>query len=350
MNPRSVPQSAKQKRRKKHRNRRRFILLSAFLLLVLLVACLIMLIVHSLDSSSPAASNQSSQKTAPPTTTTTTIRTIAAENLDARLGSFGIVLYDETQDAIVYSRYADVQFAPASLTKLLTAALVCKYTDENTEFTVGDERSLVAKDASIAQLQVGMRLSRQMILDAILLPSGNDAAYTAAVHIGRQESGNPSLDAISAAAAFADLMNAQLKELGCTGSHFVTPDGYTAPEHYTTPADMLRIAQYARSFADIRETVMQRTVTHVPLSGQRKTWNNSNLMLYEKTEGKDNAYYNPYVTGMKTGYTSEAGHCVVISANRDGRELIAVVMNAPTSDIRWADAAALVEAGFNNMP
>ena len=95
---------------------------------------------------------------------------------------------------------------------------------------------------------------------------------------------------------------------------------------------------------------MQKTVTHVLLSGQRKTWNNSNLMLYEKAQGKDNAFYNPYVTGMKTGYTSEAGHCVIISANRDGRELIAVVMNAPTSDIRWADANALVEAGFENMP
>jgi D-alanyl-D-alanine carboxypeptidase (penicillin-binding protein 5/6) len=273
------------------------------------------------------------------TTTTTTTRPTIAVN--APLSSARIVLYDKTHSSLLYSINADEQCSPASLTKLLTASLAVEYCSADEVFTVGTEISLLEPDSSTAGLQQGYQLTRDMIINALLLPSGNDAAYTIAAHVGRLVSSDESLSDIAAVRIFIGLMNDKLAEIGATNSHFSDPDGYYSSDHYTTAYDMLLITEHAMQYDIIRTTVAQTSVSFTLLSGEPVQWYNSNVMLFENS-----AYYLQGITGMKTGYTNEAGYCVVVSAEQNGMELIGVVMGATTSDSRWSDALSLMEQGF----
>lgn len=339
------------KRNQKYRRRRRIVYTCVALVILLLAVLLYFLIRFVIvrfdplgDASSAAAT------TAPTTTTTTTIRTLPAADLDARLGSYGIQLYDLTQDAVVYSRNAEEMCYPASLTKLLTAIVGINKCSEDTVFTVGSQiKTIIDPQSSTAGLKAGMKLDLPTLLDAMLLPSGNDAAYVLALHVGRLEAGGAAISDADAIANFSRLMNETASGLGCKNSHFANPDGIYNDQHYTTPADMMRIARHAATYPLIRNTVSKKTARDILVSGQDVTWHNSNVMLYETYKNAANPYYMPEVTGMKTGSTNESGKCLVVSAIRDGRELLAVIMNSATDAIRWEDAVTLLNAGFDNV-
>lgn len=283
--------------------------------------------------------SDASQTTEEPTTTT--IPTVPTIAVTSKLSSPRIVLYDETHSTVLYSSNASERCYPASLTKLMTAAVAVDQCTPDEIFTAGTELNLVDSQSSKAGLEKGYKLTRDQILDALLLPSGNDAAYTIAAHVGRKVSGDQSLSDIEAVRAFINLMNQKAQEIGATGTHFTDPDGFHDDNHYTTASDMLLIAENARKY-DILKTKMAATAVHYTIaSGQTVSWENTNKIIDPKS-----AYYFNGANGMKTGSTDQAGYCVVASAQKNGVTIVAVVMGSPKHDNCFTDADALFKQAF----
>lgn len=281
-----------------------------------------------------------------PTPAVTVSMPLPQEFVDDNTTSKYIVLYDVKNDTTLYSKQADTKCYPASMTKLLTAIVTVKYAKEDTVFTVGDEIRLIDPESSRAYLRIGNRLDLQTLLEAMLLPSGNDAAYVAATNVGRIIANNSNLSAKDAIAMFCREMNTTATELGATHSHFANPDGIHNVNHYTTAADMLRIAKYAYAQPTIAGVISEAQVTRSFLSGESGvTWYNTNYLLRTGTR-----YYFDSATGMKTGHTDQAGYCLAASAEKDGVTLIAILMGAENSDGRFEDARGLFTVCFDAVP
>ena len=251
------------------------------------------------------------------------------------------VMYDVQGRQVLYSKNADEKAYPASTTKIMTAAMMMEYTDKDTIFKAGDEQKLVQPGSSLAYLNVGSELDRDMILDAIMLPSGNDASYCAAAVTGRIIAGKDDLPADEAVNVFINTMNEKIKEIGCKNTNFTCPDGFHDDNHYTTAMDLLRMTLYSENFPEIAASG-KKTYREVEfLTGEYIYWNNSNKLIQP-----DNDYYYPYATGLKTGMTDYSGHCVVATAERFGHELIIVTLGSENAAVRWNDTIALFDAGF----
>lgn len=332
---------SKQASSRKHVIRRRVIVFSLFAVMLGLVTFLGWQVVQSISAAITTGDqpvSTSDMTTTPASTTTTTRRTMT---VNAQLTCPRILVYDDSHSSVLYSQNADERCYPASLTKILTAIIATEECEQNEDFTVGSELSLLQPNSSTAGLKNGYRLTRDMIIDAMLIPSGNDAAYTIAAHIGRKLSGNPDLSDLEAVYTFADKMNTKAEELGAVNSHFSNPDGYFASDHYTTASDMLKIAKAARQYDNLRETIAKATAHYVLLSGEEVTFNNTNAII-----NPSSPYYVEGATGMKTGFTDEAGYCVIASAERNDVDIIAVVMGGLSSDQRWIDAVELLSDAF----
>lgn len=154
---------------------------------------------------------------------------------------------------------------------------------------------------------------------------GNDAAIQIAVSIG------------GGVEEFANLMNKKAEELGLKDSHFVTPHGLDEKEHYTTAYELALIADYALNIEKIAEVVKTKTYT-VSINGKSKTISNTNELL---------GYLNG-VNGVKTGFTNGAGRCLVTATNRNGFNIITVVLGADTKKIRTKDSISLIEYTYSN--
>lgn len=154
----------------------------------------------------------------------------------------------------------------------------------------------------------------------LMLCSGNDAAVQIAISIA------------GSVEEFAKLMNDKAIELGLENTHFVTPHGLDREEHYTTALELAKITDYALDIPKIAEIVAYKQYT-VNINGYPKTISNTNELLG----------YLSGVNGVKTGYTSKAGRCLVTSCNREGFEIITVVLGADTKKIRTKDSIKLIE-------
>lgn len=329
----------KQRRQQMQQKRKQQRRLTAYaVLFVVLVAAAIVLIVKGVfllptDEGEPA----SDATTTVPTTTTTTVPypTLPAAEAAAKVSTRGVLLYDATHDTVLYKAGASSSelYFPASLTKLLTAAVACDRIPPETVITVGDEITLVEWDASVAYLQQGTTMTLPELLDALLLESGADAAYCLAVNTARIASENDALSNEDAISLFMEYMNETAREIGAVNTHFVTPDGYHDLHHFTTMEDMLKIMLYADSFPLIHSVVAS------PSTGG---YTNTNLLLQP-----DNDLYYPYAIGMKTGFTDEAGYCLAASAEKDGVRLYALLFGNEDGSARFADAKAMFEMGFD---
>lgn len=257
------------------------------------------------------------------------------------LSSEFIALYDTEKDEITYTKNADKKCYPASTTKLLTAIVASRIMDEDDVITVGDELDLVDPESSIANLVKGEKLTFKQLMLALLLPSGNDAAYTMAVSSARKYTGNDKLPVDEAVKVFTDLMNTAAEELGATNSHFVNPDGWHNDNHYTTAKDLIKIANFARNIDIIKTTMSTYDTLETLVSGEEHYWANSNKLIDE-----NEPCYSQYADGMKTGFTDEAGTSVVASFTKDDVTQIAVVMNGTDVYSKYDDALKLAKVGF----
>ena len=261
--------------------------------------------------------------------------------LEQSLSAQNALLYDVTHETLLYGKNETAPCSPASLTKLLTAAVALEHLSADTVLTVGTEISLEDAEASSAGLRTGWKLTVAELLDGLLLPSGGDAAYVLAVNTARKLVHDQTLNDWEAATAFCDLLNAKAAALGANNNYFVNPDGIYATRHRTTSMDMLRILQYAMSIPEIQTAVAQPSVRHTLASGQEVVWSNTNLLV-----NAGSTYYYSYAKGGKTGHTDEAGYCLGAVAEKNGTELIAIAFGCPTTEQRFADVTALFNAGF----
>jgi D-alanyl-D-alanine carboxypeptidase (penicillin-binding protein 5/6) len=251
------------------------------------------------------------------------------------------IVYDATSGKVLFAKNAESKAFPASTTKVLTAAVLIDNVPEDFTFTVGTEQSLVPEGSSLAGIQPGNVLSLPQMIDALMLPSGNDAAYTAAVCAGRYIAEDDTLSDTAAAAVFMERMNERLNAIGARDTHFTVPDGFHDENHYTTAADMAKIAAHGMTYPLIMEAAIKEYETVTFLSGEVVSWENSNKLIWDTSD----CYYM-YANGLKTGMTDESGYCVVATARRFEHDLICVVLGASASDIRWNETISLLDSGF----
>lgn len=229
------------------------------------------------------------------------------------------------------------RIAPASLTKLLTASVALKYWGADDVVTVGTELELVQPESSLCFISKGQRLKMYDLLSGLLMPSGNDAAYTVAVTTARKVSGRALSDR-AAVKYFSILMNDFAAELGMVNSHFANPEGWDNDRHYTTVSDLNKIAKYALSVPEIREIVSTRRKDAVFESGETITWYNGNQLLYPNSD-----YYCENAIGMKTGFTDNAGLCLIAAFEKNGKTYIITVVGCSDSDKRYEKILELYE-------
>ena len=240
------------------------------------------------------------------------------------------ILMDAATGTVLYEKNANERLAPASVTKIMTLLLVMEALDSGRigwDDTVTASEAAAGKGGSQVYLEVGEQMSMDDMLKSVVVSSANDCATALAEHVAGSES------------AFVGMMNERAAQLGLTDTHFVNCTGLDddpdAAEHLTTAHDLAVISRELLKHTEIKKytTIWTDTVRN----GQFGLSNTNKLVrFYEGT------------TGLKTGYTSAAGHCLSATAERDGIELIAVVMHCASSTDRFESAKALLNYGFAN--
>ncbi|MBQ5317609.1 MAG: D-alanyl-D-alanine carboxypeptidase [Oscillospiraceae bacterium] len=261
--------------------------------------------------------------------------------IDMIIRSEYAIVYDITADEVLYAKNADQKCFPASTTKILTSAVILDNVADDFKFTAGDELDMVNPGSSLAYVNKGSILDLPTMIDAIMLPSGNDASYVAAANVGRVIAGNDMITTEKAVQTFVDEMNRAAMYIGAENTHFTVPDGFHDDNHYTTVLDMLKITLYARQKPLLMESAGKTNKYAIFESGEEVSWENSNLLLHEYSD----CYYM-YANGLKTGMTDQSGYCVVATAERFEHDVVCIVFGAETSAIRWNDTIALLDAAF----
>ena len=292
----------------------------------------------SADASSAAATTAATTAvtTTAATTTTTTATTTTTtapepaepETTDPYCMAAMIKCADDGK--VLYSYNASDSISLASITKLMTACTALKYLSPETEVTVGSEIAMVKPLSTLAYLWQGMTLSLSDLMSAMLLPSGNDAAYTAAVSTARAMSPGGNLTDYEAVNFFVGLMNGLAEDLGMENSHFANPEGWDDPGNYTTAEDLMKLVEHAWSLPTIRETVgqYQKTVTYP--QGGSSVWTNTNRLMEP-----GGIFYDEDVIGIKTGTTDYAGCCLVSAYLRNGKTYFCIVMGCYYDNDRY---------------
>ena len=264
----------------------------------------------------------------------------ACEELYDQLKCDQILVYDPNNDEILYaySREGDKLY-PASTTKLFTAYVALQYLKTDDVVTVGDELDLVAPGSSLAYLKKGHRLYAAMLIEAMMLPSGNDAAVVTSVAAGRKIAGDENLEPEKAMQTFVAEMNRMAQELGFEKSHFSNPDGIHLGSHYTCLNDMARIAKLALETPAIAYQMKKFEEEVTFLSGQTATWKNTNLFL-----DPESGFHRSDAIGMKTGFTRQAQYCLMSAFNcGNGQKLVIGAFGSANEYDRLRDISKLVK-------
>lgn len=226
---------------------------------------------------------------------------------------------------------------PASITKLLSALVALDTLPADTVITPGDEVYMIGQYSSVAYIRPNHKLTVEMLVEAMLIPSGNDAAYALAAACGQKISGNSSISPAEAINVFVAEMNKYATELGCTGTNFTCPDGYAGNEHYSTVSDIAKIAKAAIQNDIIRKYVGTVVANVVYASGHTNTWKNTNLQMHKESE-----FYNPHVKGMKTGSLTD-NNSLVTYYNDGETELLIGTFGSPTKEGRYEDTREIID-------
>lgn len=274
---------------------------------------------------------------------TITGQPILAEVLDAKAA----IVIDQDSGTVLCEMNGDERLAPASTTKIMTALLAVEMVDNmGIEVTVGREALFAQPEESLAGLRLGQRLSWRHLLEALMLPSGNDAARTIAVQLGRQLSSEKNLDEEEASRVFVQCMNERVKQLDLHNTHFMNPHGLHHPNHYSSAHDLAVIAKEAMKSELFRSIVGQSTADVMLVSSdmvaKMETYSNRNRLLQRGSE-----YYYEGSTGIKTGFTDEAGYCLVSAADRKGHRMITVILHSSPNSV-WRVARELLDYGFEH--
>ena len=232
------------------------------------------------------------------------------------------IVYDRISKSMIIGKNEDVKSAMASTTKIMTTIVILEKVDLNEKVTVSAKAG--GTGGSRLGLKRGDKASVRDLLYGLMLRSGNDAAVALAEHVGGSVKG------------FAELMNEKAIELGLTNTHFVTPHGLDDANHYTTALELAKLTDYAMDNETFAKIVGTKSTT-IYINNQPRQINNTNELL-----GVLNG-----VVGVKTGFTNNAGRCLVTETKRNNMDIITIVLGADTKKDRTKDSVNLIEYTFS---
>lgn len=241
------------------------------------------------------------------------------------LSSECAILINAGTGKVLYEKNADTHHANASTTKIMTCILAlenCKLTEKVTA-----SANAASQEPTKLYMRQGETFKMKDLLYSLMLPSHNDTAVAIAEHIS------------GTTKKFAALMNSKAKAIGCTGTHFVTPNGLDGGlNHYTTARDLAKMAQYALKNATFKKIVSTSSYSFKSVQG-------TSYKVYTTNELLNTL---PGVSGMKTGFTNKAGYCFVGTIKgKNGATYISVTLGASTSTARWNDSKKLLQYAYN---
>jgi len=271
----------------------------------------------------------------------------AIEDMD--VAAKAALLVDPTTDEILYEQNIHERLYPASLTKVMTSLLILEAVDRGElsldQMLTASEYAVtsIPYDASTANIKVGESLSVETLLYCILVVSANEACNV----LGEAIAG--SVD------DFVAMMNEKAAELGCVDTHFVTPNGLHDDEHYTTAWDLYLITKAAREhelFMEICDT--RYFVRPATEHNSERTYYTTNYLL---SPYRAAGYIYEYAHGVKTGFTSKAGNCLISTAEKNGRTLLGVILGAEKVPLEsggtlvqsFSEMSRLFDWGFDNF-
>lgn len=261
--------------------------------------------------------------------------TIEAYAETPEITAYSAIVFDCTDNRILYEKNCHEKIYPASMTKVLTAILVIENCNLSDEVTISKNAiEQIESGYLTSNLKEGEILTVEQLLNLLLISSYNDIANVLAEYVA----GNTE--------EFVVMMNNKAKEIGCTNSNFVNSSGIHNQEHYSTAYDLALIGKYAMQFPEIREIVNKiyyKLGATNKYSGEDRIYETTNEILLS---GSTNYY--KYAKGIKTGFTTPAGNCLMTYSEKNDLPLIAVVTKATTSDSRYEDTKQILEYAYSN--
>lgn len=267
------------------------------------------------------------------------------EDGEMKIYSEAAILMEEKTGKILYEKNIHNRMYPASTTKILTAILAIENCDLNETAKASENAIAGLKEGyTKANIQVGEEFTIDQLIGVMMIQSANEAANIIAEHISGSISG------------FSKLMNQKAKEIGCLDTNFVNPNGMHNENHYSTAYDMALIARYCmknekfREYAVLEKASLPRTEywqdEQVEENGERIFYNTNNMLQ------KDNKFYYPTCIGIKSGFTTPAKNCLVSASNKNGFEVISVILHAESTEdgqsARYLDTINLFNYGYEN--
>ena len=246
------------------------------------------------------------------------------------------ILMDSKTEKILYAKNENKKMYPASTTKIVTAILTLENCNLDEVVTVSyDAIMSIPEGYSSASLQIGEQLTVEQLLQLLLVHSANDAANVLAEYVG------------GSVESFVSMMNTKIHELNLSHTHFTNTFGMHDDNHYTTAQDLANIMKYCIKNEDFRKLAGSASCA-IPATNKYdiRKYNSTNELIIP-----NNKNYYPYLTSGKTGYTKQAGDCLVSCSYKDDLELICVILGGKTvNDIstRFSETKTLYEYGYNN--
>lgn len=257
------------------------------------------------------------------------------------LASGGAILMELSTGTILYQKNIQKEYYPASITKIMTTLLALE--NSSLEETVTfSEKAVYGIEAGSSTIysEVDEKMTMEQCLYAIMLESANEVCLAVGEHIAGSQK------------KFVNMMNEKVAQLGLKHTHFNNPNGLPDPDHYTSPYDMAIIAREAMKHTDFKRIsntksyVCAKTNKHK----MKRTWFNHHQMV---SGNRNPEYLYKYCTGGKTGYTNAAGNTLVTYAEKDGMQLVCVVMKSTSqmsgSPNQYSDTIKLLNFGFEKF-
>lgn len=276
-----------------------------------------------------------------------------AQNLPFKLHSKAAILMELDSKKILYQKNAFEAYHPASATKLPTALFALKKCEKDLSRyltadrdTVGSVTKKFTKECNYRypphwlvlggthiKIHRGEKIRFEDLMYGMLLESANDASNILAKHVG------------GSVQNFMSDLNSYLKQIGCKNTHFMNPHGLHVPKHYTTAYDMALVACEAVKHPKLTKILKTQNYKIPPTnkSGERLIKNHNKLVMQKSV------YYYPYALGGKIGYHDNAKNTIIAAAKKNGKTLVVVLMQCPTSQKKYEDAIKLFEHGFKKL-
>ena len=247
----------------------------------------------------------------------------ALEENTLKLTSTAAILMEQDTKRILYGKNERNKVKIASTTKILTAIVAIENSSLDEKVTISKKAALAG--GSTVGLKAGSEVSLKSLMYGMLLKSGNDCAVAIAEHVGGDIQN------------FALMMNKKAYEIGAKDTHATNPHGLDTEDNYSTAYDLALITCYAKTNETLSKILKTESIT-MPFGSSSKYLANTNRLLFTYE----------YCDGGKTGFTNGANRCLVATAKKDDLKVVAVILGANTTDIRFSEAKELLKYGIEN--